>query len=177
VKKFLEMNAQKLTWSQLGPLSTEYALLSGKEQIATLKFNSMFGTLATAEYRGSCWTFKRVGFWKTRVTVRECGSDKELAVFNKNTWEGGGTLEFTNGHRFNANTNFWMTDLKFIDTSGKELVNFRFGGAFRRRANVEIFPETSELTVLPLLLIFGWYLAIMLDMDATTAATTAAIIS
>jgi hypothetical protein len=69
-----------------------YELRAGDDLVATLRFRSAFGSFATAETAEDCWTFKRVGFWKTHVTVRRCGADEDLAVFHNNTWNGGGTM-------------------------------------------------------------------------------------
>jgi hypothetical protein len=156
-------------------MKMDYTLTSGDGQVGTLKVRSICGTLATAESGDGCWTFKRVGFWKTSVTVRPCGAAADLAVFRHCTWDGGGTLEFSGGARFNASTSFWASNLRFTTPAGEPLVGFRFGGVFHRVAEVEVFPPAMTLAELPLLVMFGWYLAIMLDMDTASAVTTAAI--
>ena len=63
--------------------------------MATLRFRSIWGSLATAESADGCWTFKRVGFLQTRATIRTCESEDEIAVFKNNSWTGGGTLELS----------------------------------------------------------------------------------
>jgi hypothetical protein len=77
----------------------DYELRSDADLLATLTFRNMFGTFATAESADGCWTFKRVGFWQNRASIRACGSDTDVAVFKNNTWDRGGTLEFSSGRR------------------------------------------------------------------------------
>ena len=89
----------------------EYELRADDEVIATLRFRSSFGTFATAESADGCWTFKRIGFWKTKATIRACGSETEIAFFKNNTWSGGGTLELSDGRKFQATTNLWQDNL------------------------------------------------------------------
>jgi len=52
-----------------------YELRSGSEILARLEFRNMFGTFATAESADGCWTFKRVGFWHHRASIRMLDMD------------------------------------------------------------------------------------------------------
>ncbi len=173
MKKTARLQGDELKWSQPRAGKKEYHLHSRGELVATLKFRSMFGTFATAETGDDCWTFKRVGFWQNKATIRVCGSDTDLAAFRNNTWDGGGTLEFADGRKFKATTNSWGTRFEFQTETNQPLVHFRYGGLFRRSAEVEITPLARDMSYVPLLLLFGWYLVIMLDSD--TAAVAAAI--
>jgi hypothetical protein len=162
-----------LRWSQPSALRSEYELRAGDELAGTLKLRSMFGTLADAEGGDGTWTFKRVGFWRNGATIRRAGSDEDIAVFRNNTWAAGGQLDFANGGRFRATTNFWMTRFEFHTESEQLLLRFRFGGVFRRAADVEVTDAAKRLAEWPLLVHFGWYLLVMLDRDAgATAAAT-----
>ncbi len=173
MRRIGEVTGQDLKWSQPRALSMEYALHAGAELAATLKFRSSFGTLATAESADGCWRFKRVGFWQARATIRTCDSEENLAIFTNSTWASGGTLEFPGGARFNATTNIWTTDLGFRTVADEPLVRFHYGGVLRKSADVEIAPLALGMPELPLLVMFGWYLAIMLDMDASAAESPA----
>ena len=94
----------------------EYELRTeGGEPAATLRFRSSFGSFATAEGADICWTFKRIGFFQTQVTIRACGSDDDIAHFKNNTWTSGGTLDLADGRTFQATTNFWQTKFGFGD--------------------------------------------------------------
>jgi hypothetical protein len=86
--------SQSLRCVQPNILKMNYELRAGDEVMATLRFRSLMGTLATGESADGCWTFKRVGFLQASATVRSCGSDSDIAAFKHNTWSGGGTLIF-----------------------------------------------------------------------------------
>ena len=169
------MSQTDLTWSQPSAGRREYELRSGAELVAALKFRSRFGTLATAESGDACWTFKRVGFWQSRASIRACGSETDLAVFTNQTWGNGGTLEFAGGRAFKATTNFWMTNFELLTDADEVLVRFKYGGVFRRSAEVEILPAAKGISEVSLLVLFGWYLVIMLDID--TAAQAGAVVA
>jgi hypothetical protein len=151
-------------------LRLEYELHSGEDLVATLRFRGMFGTLATATSGDGSWTFKRVGFWQNRATIRRSGEDADLATFRNNTWAAGGELEFAGGRTFKATTNFWMTRFELVTGSESLLVRFHGGGFLRRSADVEIAPAARKEPELPLLVLFGWYLLVMLGRDAGSAA-------
>ena len=173
--KIAEYYQQPLKWVQPKMLNEAYELRSGDELIATLTFRGIAGTFATAESGDGSWTFKRVGFWQNKATIRASGSDKDLAVFKNNTWTGGGTLLFTNGNSYKATTNFWMTNYEFQKDSGEPIIRFKYGGIFHLSSEVEVLPEAGALPEVPVLVMFGWYLAVMLYMDSSSAAVVAAM--
>lgn len=154
-----------LRWSQPSALRAEYELRLGDVLVGILRLREL-GTLGTAESGDGSWTFKRVGFWQNRATIRVLGSDMDLAEFRNNTWPMGGALKFQAGRTFRATTNLWMTQFAFSDEADVPLVRFHYGGAFRRWADVEITEVAKPLPELPLLVLFGWYLLVMLDRDA-----------
>jgi hypothetical protein len=171
MKRMSEIGSLPLEWIQPKALQEAYELRTGDELVATLKFRSAFGTLARAECHDGCWTFKRVGFWQNKATVRACDGANDLAVFINNTWNDGGTLEFPDGRKFKATTNAWMTRLEFQTETEQPLLRFKYHGIFRLSATVEVLPEASSFAELPLLVLFGWYLAVMLYHDSSAAAT------
>jgi len=162
-----------LRWVQPGMLKMNYELLRGDEVISTLRFKSLFGALATAENEDGCWTFKRIGFFQTRATIRACGSETEVASFRSNTWKGGGTLELQSGRHILATTNLWMTRLEFEEASGERFMRFKYDNVWGSAATVGIpasafsAPETSWMAA------FGWYLMVMMQMDASAAVVAA----
>jgi hypothetical protein len=166
MKRVSELIDQQLKWVQPSALKMHYELRAGDELVATLRFRSTLGTFATAESADGCWTFKRIGFRQTRVTVRACGVDTDIATFNNNTWKAGGTLEFPDGRKFPATTNFWQTKLEFQNESGDTLIQFQSGGLMHLSATVEIQHSPVGLSELPMMVILGWYLIVMIYMDA-----------
>lgn len=171
MKVIAEVIGRELKWGQPRAWKMEYELRSDHELIATLRFRSSFGSFATAESADGCWTFKRVGFWQTKATIRDCGSDTDIATFKNNTWSGGGTLELSGGRKVLATTNVWQTNFEFKSETGETLVRFKPGGFVHLSATVEIQPDAAGMPELPLIVMLGWYLTVMMYMDtASTAA-------
>jgi len=158
-----------LQWHRPSLFKAEYELKSGDALVATLRFRSAWGTFATAQSDDGCWTFKRVGFWQTRATIRPCGSEEEIASFRNNTWSGGGTLLFPDGRQYPANTNFWQTQYEFKTEAGESLIHYRNRGLFGSSAEVTILPKAQEVPELPWMVMLGWYLIVMMQNDSAAA--------
>jgi hypothetical protein len=159
-----------LLWHRPSLLKAEYELKSGEALVATLRFRSVWGTFATAQSADGCWTFKRVGFWQTRATIRRCDSEEEIAAFKNNTWSGGGTLLFPDGHQYLANTNFWQTQYEFKTETGESLIHYRNRGLFVSSAEVTILPPAQAVPELPWMVMLGWYLILMMQNDSAYVA-------
>lgn len=162
-----------LKWAQPS-LKYHYELKFGETLAATLDFRNAWGTFATAQSGDGVWTFKRVGFWQNRATIRVEDSEQDLAEFTNSTWRRGGTLEFVHGRIFKATTNFWMTEMEWLREDEEPLVQFDIGGFFKHNADVEILPDAIGIPELPILVMFGWYLILMLYRDAAAASSAAA---
>lgn len=175
MKHIAELNSQELKWDQPSAMKMEYLLLADGEAAASLKFRSSFGSLATAESADGAWTFKRVGFFETRVTVRPRGSEQEIAHFRNNTWTNGGTLFLDDGRAYRATTNFWMTKYEFLTENDEILLEYRrIGGFFRLSSMMVIHPAGMRLRELPWMAMLGWYLTVLLHQDSVTAAAITA---
>jgi hypothetical protein len=164
------VSGPSLRWVQPSMMKMNYQLVRGDDVITTLRFKSLFGSLATVENADGCWTFKRIGFFRTREAIRACGSETEIAGFRNNTWKGGGTLEFQGGRRIVGTTNLWMTQFEFREASGESLMRFKYDSVWCTAATVGIqasalsAPETSWMVA------FGWYFMVMMQMDASVVA-------
>lgn len=168
MQRIADLVGQELTWVQPRASKMEYELRAGDIVAATLVFRSSFGSFATATSADGIWTFKRVGFFNTRVTVRALNSETDLAVFRNNTWKGGGTLEMADGRKYPANTNFWATQYEFTTESGEKLISYKkIGGILRMSSVTEIHPMAKNLRELPWMVLLGWYLTLMMSMEAT----------
>lgn len=170
MNKIAKVIGRELEWVQPSAWKMQYELRADEEIVATLHFRSSFGSFATAESADGCWTFKRVGFWQTRATIRGCGSDAEIAMFKNNTWSGGGTLEMHDGRQFLATTNFWQTNLEFKTQRCESLIQLKPGGLVHLSAKVEIQPNAAGVPELPWIVMLGWYLAVMMYMDTAAMA-------
>ena len=174
MRKIIELVDQPIEWVQPRALKMHYELRASDELVATLRFRSSFGSFATGESADGCWTFKRVGFWQTRVTVRLCGGHTDIASFKNNTWSGGGTLELCDRRVFRATTNLWQTKLEFQNESNKTLIQFKSSGLLHQSAKVEIQPSGVRTPELPFIMMLGWYLIVMMSGDSAIVGSIAA---
>lgn len=184
-RRLSELVASSLFWIQPKTFDRWFELRSEHDLVATLGWETSCGTLARAVTEDRSWTFKRMGFLNPRVTVRESGSEVNLATFYPR-WLGDGTLEFGHGRTFRwQSTNFWGTDWMFTDSSGTPLVRFQAGSpegklsdVFKTQAQVEVNPEANQTEETTLLVLIGWYLMILRRDDAAAgAAATSAVAS
>lgn len=171
MRHIAQLVGSSLEWVQPRALKMEYELREGEEVVATLRFRSSWGSFATAESADGCWTFKRVGFWQTRATVRPCGSETEIASFRQGTWASGGTLEMPDGRKFPVSTNFWQTRYQVQTESGEPLITYKTHGIVRLEARMEIAPQAAGMPELPWIAMLGWYLAVLMYNDSAAAAT------
>lgn len=158
---------EALLWTQPRILHEEYQLQHGDKVVGTLRFRSSLGSFATAENSAGSWTFKRLGFLQTRVTVRVAGADADLATFRNNTWSGGGTLDLPDGRHFKAATNFWQTRYEILDATDQPLLRYRMEGLLRMSGHMDVLVPAPEL---PWLMMLGWYLAVMMHRDSAAVA-------
>ena len=167
MRSIREVFGSDLRWSQPRALARRYELTTGAETVARLDFRSAFGTFATGECADGCWTFKRVGCFSTRVTVRSPGSELGLGEFRNNTWSRGGTLSLPDGRSYRIDVNFWMTEFQIGTESETPLITFRrIGGPLHLSSAVEVHAAAVSLPELPWLVILGWYLTVMMHADA-----------
>lgn len=171
-----------LFWVQPKAIERQFELRSANRLFGNLRFESAWGTLATASSAAGNWTFKRVGFLNPRLTVRQAGATDDLALYWPKFW-GDGWLEFVGGSRFHWKaTNFWRTEWGFANEQEELLFLLKPGvekpklsDLLKTQAVVEIQPGGHHLAELPLLLMLGWYLMILHQEDTTViVATTAA---
>lgn len=161
-----------LHWVQPRLFDRAYELLSGTDVVATLTLRTAFGTMAEARSADGAWTFKRVGFWQTRATVRWEGESHDLAVFEHDTWKGGGTLKMAGGSAILVTTNFWQSRIEFQLPEGDVLFRYLTEGFMRQEAGLEVAARAERMADLPWLILFGWYLVVMMHQDAAAVIVT-----
>lgn len=176
MQKIVSSIGLPIEWKQPNLLKMEYELKSGESLLATLRFRSSLGTFATVETADGCWTFKRVGFWHTKVTIHPCNSENEIASFKNSTWSDGGTLLLPDTRKYLANTNFWQTKLEFKTENGEPLIHFQNVGFVRPSAKVTIYESAKAIPELSWIVTLGWYLIIMMQNDSS-AATSAVVVA
>ena len=174
--RIAELIGHELKWTQPHATKMEYALCAGDVEAATLRFRSSFGTFATGTSADGAWTFKRVGFTQTKVTVRACEAHVDLAAFKNNTWSGGGTLELPDGRKYPASTNSWATQYSFKTEAGDLLICYKkIHGMLHMSSETEIYPIARDMPELPWMVMLGWYLTIMMYVDSSVM--TAAVVT
>ena len=167
-----DVMARPLQWTQPRMFSRYYELRAGDDVIATLEFRNAFGSLATGDSADGCWTFKRVGFIATRVSIRTCHSEEDIAVLGNNTWSSGGTLDLPGGREYPASSNLWQTRYEIRTASHVPLLSFsRVGGILHLSSDVQVHADAAALTELPWLVMLGWYLTVMQHNDAAVVVT------
>jgi hypothetical protein len=156
-----DASRKSLRWEQSGKLTSR--LVADGQTLATLTWAKSWGSLAKGESAHGEWTFKRLGFLRPRVTVREAGSDSDLAVLSIN-WAGEGAVVFSDGETLQfARSGFWHPEWSMLDSTGGRLLSLKpDAGWKRKKADVEI--EGASLGERPLLLaILGWYTIILIS--------------
>lgn len=181
MKSFFDAIELKPHWVQPKLSHRNFELRAGDLLFATLEFQSAWGSLATAICSDGNWSFKRVGFFNPRVTVRSAGQETDLAVYRPK-WTGTeGELAFLSGQHFHWKAaNFWATQYAFVMPDGSPILTFKPGveeghlsDFFKYQARVEIEPGVIRIPELPVLALLGWYLMILQQDDATAASAAA----
>jgi hypothetical protein len=171
----MKLGPGELEWRQPEAFRRLYQLTRDGEVVGTLGFEKLGGSLATGQYGGSAWTLKRTGFLSPRVLVREAGFDQDFAIFTP-TWTGGGTLALASGRGYQLRAkNFWATEWAFEAEDGTPaMVLSGSPGLFRQGAHATVTDFGGSLPEAPVLVLLIWYLRILMNEDASTAAIIAA---
>ena len=182
MKSVKEISNEHLTWFQPKAIHQFYELRSETDLYGTVNFPKSFGSLAEAESADGRWTFKRIGFFQIKITIREAGSDVDLAVF-KPKWTGyAGSIEFADGKIFHwQSSNFFATKFDLQDSNEKILFTFRHGVEdqklkdwFKTQARVEVSEEAKKISETSMLVLFCWYLIVVLQMESSAGAVATA---
>jgi hypothetical protein len=144
---------EELTWTRAGAPQRTYELRAGAEVVATVRCAQWWGAPAVVEAGDSCWTFRRVGFWHPRVTVRVVGSETDLATFHARGM-GRGMLDLSPTRRFQRVATIFSPSSSiqwtWQQSDGTPLVLIRPYGLMKIRGKVEITPAAAALPALGL---------------------------
>ena len=175
--------SSELYWVQPKAMQRAFELRAGEGVVGSLRFETAFGSLATARANGKAWSLKRMGFFRPHVTVRVAGGTDDIAVYRPR-WTGTeGELAFAGGSVYHWDVaNFWATHYEVKDREGNPLIAYRSGGVnsgmkglFKRQAIVEVTDRGRSEPDIDLLILIGWYLIILQQEDS--AATAAVVVS
>jgi hypothetical protein len=151
-------------------MGRRYELRAGNAVVATLCWETAWGSLATGETAEGRWTLKRVGFVRPRVTVRAAGSETQAAMVTLD-WAGNGDVQLADGHEFRwARMGFWHSEWAFTGTGGQPLLVFkpRFV-MMRSEAEITVEAQALSLPELSLLALLGWYLMVLINEETAAA--------
>jgi hypothetical protein len=181
MNQLMDAKDTQLFWEQPKASQRNFLLRSEKSVFAQLFFRSGFSTKAEATTGEEKWTFNRVGFFSTRVIIRQVDSDVDLATYQPR-WTGTqGQVRLLTGEEFNWSVaNFMNTRFTIRREGGNELINYvsssrsrKFTNIFKQEARVVIDPEAWQIKQLPILVLIGWYLVILNKDDSAVVAATA----
>jgi hypothetical protein len=164
-----------LYWMQ-PTLRRSYELRAGKDIFATMVFKTELGSLATVKSLEKTWTFKRVGFFKPRITVREKDTETDLLVYSPQWGSADGVFEIVDGDTYVWKlANHWATQYQVVDLEGEPLISYtskidRVSDLIKDQAKVEIGKEMQNGSHLILLIAIGWYLIVLQQGDVMETA-------
>ena len=138
--------------------------------MGTLRWDEELGSSAVAECSRGTWIFRRRGLVKSRVIVREQGSESDVAVLRTN-WKGGGTLQGSGGQKYHwSNASLWASSWVFSTDAGELLFEISTQQARERRdAEVRVEPCAASLQDLDLLVLLSGYLHALVSDDFALA--------
>jgi hypothetical protein len=87
MESLINAKGLELFWAQPNAMQRNFVLRSGERIFGRIDFQSAFGSLADSVSGEEHWTFKRVGFFSPRVTVRRAGFEIDLAIYHPK-WTG-----------------------------------------------------------------------------------------
>jgi hypothetical protein len=178
MRPIADLAGRSALWICRAAPTAEYELRDGDAVLATLRSRKACGSLASARTEGGHWTFKHVGFFTSRITVRAAEREAETAVYTPKSGRAG-VLAVAQGATYrwrmvDATTRQWTGPLEEQDW----LVRFTFPGTSPRDgSSVEVAPGAAALADLPLLVLLGWYLSVLLATDLTMVAILAGVVA
>lgn len=160
-------------WKATKRLARRYVLKSGPEIFATLSFAGAFGSLANAVAAEGHWTFKRGGFLRPRVSVRDAATERDLGVFEA-TWGGDGVLRLGAQPEYKwSSEGIWRTRWTWSGATGHGLVHLSPKSVLRSTALAEVEPGARKDKWTGLLAALGWYLILLTAEDGSAGAIIA----
>lgn len=161
-----------LHWRQPDALKRTFDLASSPERVfARMQSLKWTGTLMDAQAATGHWTFKRVGAWTPRITIRNAGQEADLGELSvTNVW-----LMNKADLRLGAEvvarweqTSVWRGDVQWLTPEGSLLVSYRagvdaasFADWFKAQCRVDLTPAGMVHPHRDLLLCVGWYLLVL----------------
>lgn len=180
MKSLTDLQETTLLWQQTKTMQRSFVLTQGQDIYATLDFNSPFGTLAVAESAEGIWTYKRMGAFRPRISIRIKDIEQDIAIYTPKLWADG-TLEFKEKDILLWNhLSLWHNEWAFSTREGKVLLTFRpapresLSDLFKFQLTVQIQDKVPHQEKLPILLTLGMYLMILQHQDSQIMTSVSA---
>jgi hypothetical protein len=139
---------------------------------ATLERRSVFGSLAHVATEAGRFTFKRIGFLRSRATIRREGTEDNYAVLEPR-WTGEGRVTLADGRELHwERDGFWRPTWRIDDANGATLFWMRSAGFTGNRGLVTLAPGFARTRDAALLIVFAWYLVQLMSEEAAAAAAS-----
>ena len=154
----------QLHWIQPSMLERHFELYSENCLLGDLRIEpnwTAIGTMTIPSLATERWTFKSKGILKTRMTIRDAGTNDVLAVYLPRFW-GGGRVEFVKGSIFDWKSNsFWGIGRGFYNERKEPLFVLKPNqlDLFKIQSVVNIEAQYRDLEELPILLMLACYLS------------------
>jgi hypothetical protein len=165
-------SAEAVEWRHPELFAKRFELTADGAVVMTLRFEKVFGSLATAEWDGGAYTLKRGGFLSPKVTIREAGGTLDLALLEM-TFSGTGRLHL-DGETFVLKPRGFLGSRWGLVTALNEDV---FLLQHRGMSGYEAVVNVTELGLgqarLGMLLAMSWYTVVLTQDDTSTAVIAA----
>ena len=171
MKNIREVGNQPLTWHQADEGKASWELRAGLDVVGTVTWQNPTadGTLVIATSADGRWSFKRVGVFSPRVTVRVAGTDTDVAIVTPHL--GTSVVDFPGGRVVHfTRSGFWLNEFTFADSNGERLLAFKEAGT-----RVEIATGAETRSDASLLALLGCYLLHLYARDMESAAMVAVL--
>ena len=165
MKNIREVGNQPLTWQQADEGKASWELRAGHDVVGTVTWQNPTedGTLVVATSADGRWSFKRVGVFTPRVTVRVAGTDSDVAIVTPHL--GRSLVAFADGHAVHfLRKGFWRNEFTLTESNGEPLLAFKEAGT-----RVEIATGAETRSDASLLALLGCYLLHLYARDMESA--------
>ncbi len=166
-----ELIGRDIRWERTKDRGEHYQLLVDNQQVAALSWTSQWrNDKAQADIPSGSFRFERQGFWSQRIVIYDQHSE-ERGVYVPN-WKGGGRLELSSGDVYFWRARGWMfSSYQWLNKDEKPLIDFAVKtGWFKMSTELGFMATGIKPENVDLLVVFGWYLAILAYKDAATTA-------
>lgn len=163
--------SQTLTWSK-EPGSGHRAYLLGRNGsvVGSLRWQKMWGSLAVGKTPAGSWTFKRVGFFDVKVSVRLLDTETEIASFHPSMF-GGGRIVMRDGRSWRLQARgFFHKAYELYDSTGTLSLTLEESD---QGAEITLRQLGLDGRTTYLLSLIVWHAALLAKDDASAAAVIA----